>query len=215
MFVTSITLGTKMKNLAVTAEISKIFHRANNDQPFFAAKKSKEKDNMKNPEFAAFVEQKQLVAERNGSLGGGANAESAISSPTSLSTTARRGTARLESALERTKSTKLWKEKDKVTKSNRLLRTAIGTAYQITQDISGQVESNKPGYKTERLRSSTVDVSLRIAGATSKLAVGLFGGAKAYLLGRSNRKQQQQPQLPLSSSPKVNAKPVEFVDDRA
>ena len=198
---------------AVTAEIGKIFRQANVEQP----KLDKSKD-MKNPFFAAFVEQKELAAGKN-NAGSGAGVDSMT--PTSLSTTATRGTGRLDSAFQRKKSTQLAKEKENVvTKSNRLMGSAIDTVYEVKQEISG--ETNIPGYKTKQIRDQTVDVSRRIAGA-AKGAAGLLSGASSFLLGSGKNKQQQR--LPSagssssssssSSSTKVKAEPVKFLDDTA
>ncbi|VEU40238.1 unnamed protein product [Pseudo-nitzschia multistriata] len=186
---------------AVTAEISSIFKRANRQVEM---KEDKSKD-MGNPFFAAFVE------EQSSREGGSGEDSSPFYASSTLSTTASRGNARLQSAFKKSQKTKLAQQKENpASKANRLASAAIDSAYQVRKEI--QSEENVPGYKTKELRESTVDVSRRIAGAAKKTA-GFLGGASAFLLG--SEEPSKQAQLPSSDGAKVKAEPAEFLDDSA
>ena len=197
---------------AVSAEISKIFRRAD-AQVQLQSQEDKSKDT-RNPFFAAFVEQKQLADNKKGGSSA-AEDSSPFYASSSLSSTASRGSSRLESAFKRTQKTKLAKEKENIaTKGNRLASAAIDSAYQVQKDL--QSEQNIPGYKTKQLRESTVDVSKRIAGV-AKGAAGFLGGASSFLLGGKDKEKQ----LPSAGNANVNsggkakvkADPGEFLDD--
>jgi len=192
---------------AVTAEIGNIFKRADRQMALRQQQVDKSRD-ARNPFFVAFAEereQQQLTTS-----------DEAGSSPffaSSLSTTASRGSGRLDAAFKRSQKTKLAREKENLAvKGNRLASAAIDSAYQVRQEIES--EQNVPGYKTKQLRESTVDVSKRIAGA-AKGAAGLLGGASSFLLG-GKKDDPQQMQLPPeapenTAAPKAD--PVEFLDD--
>mmetsp|Transcript_12276 Transcript_12276/g.25333 ORF Transcript_12276/g.25333 Transcript_12276/m.25333 type:complete len:697 (+) Transcript_12276:56-2146(+) len=189
---------------AVTAEISKIFQRADR-QVAMQSQVDKSKDT-RNPFYAAFVEEKEFQEQK--SAGGDSTPFYASAS---LSSTASRGSSRLDAAFKRAQKTKLAREKENpAMKANRLASAAIDSAYQVKTEISS--EENVPGYKTKELRESTVDVSRRIAGAAKKTA-GFLGGASSFLLGNSGDKQQQLPEAGSSESAKVKADPVDFLDE--
>ena len=190
---------------AVASEIGKIFQRSTAPPQV-----DKSKD-IRNPFFAAFAEEREYQKALSAS---GENTPFYASSAT-LSTTATRGSARLDKAFERTSKTKLAREKENLAvKGNRLASAAIDSAYQVKTEITS--EENVPGYKTKQLRESTVDVSRRIAGAAQKTA-GLLGGASSFLLGGGNKenanKAQQLP--PSVEGGKIKADPVDFLDDAA
>ena len=190
---------------AVTAEISKIFQRADR-QVALQSQVDKSQDT-RNPFFAAFVEEKEFQEQK--SSGGDSTPFYASAS---LSSTASRGSSRLDAAFKRAQKTKLAREKENLAmKGNRLASAAIDSAYQVKAEINK--EDSVPGYKTKQLRESTVDVSKRIAGAAKKTA-GFLGGASTFLLGNSGDKQQQLPQAgtPVNEN-QVKADPVDFLDD--
>lgn len=190
---------------AVSAEISKIFQRADR-QVALQSQVDKSKD-MRNPFFAAFVEEREFQEQK--AAGGDSTPFYASAS---LSSTASRGSSRLDTAFKRAQKTKLAREKENLAmKGNRLASAAIDSAYQVKAEITS--EENVPGYKTKQLRESTVDVSRRIAGAAKKTA-GFLGGASSFLLGNGGDKQQQQlPQAGSTGSGKVKADPVDFLDE--
>lgn len=191
---------------AVTAEISSIFKRVDRQVKNQPVDKSKD---MRNPFFAAFVEERDFQASKQ------QEDESApFYASSTLSSTASRGSSRLQSAFTRTKKTKLAQEKENpATKANRLAAAAIDSAYQVRKEIES--EQNVPGYKTKQLRESTVDVSKRIAGAAKKTA-GILGGASTFLLGtRDKDAEPEQQQVPPTMEPKVKADPVDMLDDTA
>ena len=193
---------------AVTAEISNIFKRVDR-QVAQQSQVDKSKD-MRNPFFAAFVEEKEYQDQK------AAGSDSApFYASASLSSTASRGSSRLDAAFKRAQKTKLAREKENpAMKANRLASAAIDSAYQVKEEINK--EDNVPGYKTKQLRASTVDVSRRIAGAAKKTA-GFLGGASSFLLGtgadKEEQRQQQLPQAGSAESSKVKADPVDFLDD--
>ncbi len=193
---------------AVTAEISNIFQRVDR-QVAQQSQVDKSKD-MRNPFFAAFVEEKEYQDQK---AAGGDSAPFYASA--SLSSTTSRGASRLDAAFKRVQKTKLAREKENpAMKANRLASAAVDSAYQVKEEIAK--EDNVPGYKTQQLRASTVDVSRRIAGAAKKTA-GFLGGASSFLLGTDAGKEEQTPQqLPQAGSTetsKVKADPVDFLDD--
>jgi len=208
---------------AVTDEISSIFKRANRQVAQKEQARDKSKDT-RNPFFAAFVEEQTV---RGSGSNDGAETTAAYTGST-LSTTASRGNARLQSAFKKTQKTKLAQQKENpASRANRLASAAIDSAYQVQKEI--QSEENVPGYKTKELRESTVDVSRRIAGAAKKTA-GFLGGASAFLLGGNGKADaQEQQQLPSATSygananadadgaakKAVEANPVDFLDDSA
>lgn len=192
---------------AVTAEISKIFQRADR-QIALQSEEDKSKDT-RNPFFAAFVEERELQQLKA--------SDDATASPyfasSTLSTTASRGSSRLDAAFQRAQKTKLSREKENVAqKGNRLASAAINSAYQVKTEITS--EENIPGYKTKQIRESTVDASKRLAGAAKKSA-GFLGGVSSFFLGEGATKEppKQQQLPPTSTSGKVKADPVEFLDD--
>lgn len=191
---------------AVTAEISSIFKRVDRQVKNQPIDKSKD---IRNPFFAAFVEERDFQASKQ------QEDESApFYASSTLSSTASRGSSRLQSAFTRTKKTKLAQEKENpATKANRLAAAAIDSAYQVRKEIES--EQNVPGYKTKQLRESTVDVSKRIAGAAKKTA-GFLGGASTFLLGTGGKEAEpEQQQLPPTMESKVKADPVDMLDDTA
>lgn len=206
---------------AVTAEISKIFQRADRQVAERAAV-DKSRDT-RNPFFAAFAE------ERKYQLESGEQGSTPFYASASLSTTASRGSSRLDSAFARSQKTKLAREKENIAvKGNRLVAGAIDSAYQVKAEIAS--EQNVPGYKTKQLRDTTVDVSRQLAGAAKKTA-GFLGGAKNFLLGESTPEEASAPQrLPQAGSTdaaaanantnaggggggKAEANPVDFLDE--
>jgi hypothetical protein len=194
---------------AVTAEIGKIFQRADR-QVALQSQEDKSKDT-RNPFFAAFAEERELQQLKSSSGGD----STPFYASASLSTTASRGTARLDKAFERTKTTKLAREKENLAvKGNRLASAAIDSAYQVKTEITS--EENIPGYKTKQLRESTVDASRRLAGAAKKTA-GFLGGASNFLLGNKEEPppQQQLPEVGTSANQQPKADPVDFLDDAA
>lgn len=200
---------------AVTAEISKIFQRADR-QVAEQSQVDKSKDT-RNPFFAAFVEEREFQQQK---FGAGDSGATPFYASASLSTTAERGSGRLDKAFERAKKTTLAREKENLAiKGNRLVSGAVDSAYQIKTEISS--EENVPGYKTKELRESTVDVSRRIAGAAKRTA-GFLGGASNLLLGGGRKREERElpPALPDVRAPApqntaVEADPVEFLDDSA
>jgi len=197
---------------AVTAEIGKIFQRADRQMALRSSpdeEEDKSKDT-RNPFYAAFVEEREYQ-KRSGGDGAAPFYASA-----SLSTTASRGTARLDAAFQRTQKTKLAREKENIAvKGNRLASAAIDSAYQVRSEIGS--EENVPGYKTKQLRESTVDASRRLAAAAQKTA-GFLGGARSLLLGGGGATDEQQPQQQLppgADGGKVRANPVDFLDETA
>jgi len=192
---------------AVTAEIGKIFQRADR-QVALQSQEDKSKDT-RNPFFAAFAEERELQQQKSSSGGD----STPFYASASLSTTASRGTARLDKAFERTKTTKLAREKENLAvKGNRLASAAIDSAYQVKTEITS--EENIPGYKTKQIRESTADASRRLAGA-AKMTAGFLGGASNFLLGNKEASPPQQQQLPEvgSANQKPKADPVDFLDD--
>jgi hypothetical protein len=193
---------------AVTAEIGKIFQRADRQVALQSQQEDKSKDT-RNPFFAAFAEERELQQQKSSSGGD----STPFYASASLSTTASRGSARLDKAFERTQKTKLAREKENLAvKGNRLASAAIDSAYQVKTEITS--EENVPGYKTKQLRESTVDVSRRLAGVAKKTA-GFLGGASSFLLGGKDKEQQQLPEVGTSASTnnQADADPVDFLDD--
>jgi len=200
---------------AVTAEIGKIFQRADRQVALQAQQPDKSRDT-RNPFFAAFAEEQELQQQKFGAASDGTaqTAASPFYASATLSTTASRGTSRLDTAFQRTQKTKLAREKENLAaKGNRLASAAIDSAYQVKTEITS--EENVPGYKTKQIRESTLDVSKRLAGA-ARSTVGFLGGASNFLLGVGGTKEPKQQQLPPqsgSNNNKVKADPVDFLDD--
>ncbi|KAG7363774.1 ion transport protein [Nitzschia inconspicua] len=112
------------------------------------------------------------------------------SSASSLKSTAQRGTARLSSAYQRQQKTKLAREKENIVqKAPRLASSVIDSAYQVKREL--QIEPNKPGYKTQRLREATA--------STAKLLASAAKAGGSLLLGQASKTRRNN-QLPFSAT---------------